>query len=140
MVLLDRSNDFHARAAERLGSESTAWLTTTGADGTPQPNPIWFLWDGANTVVIYSVEAAKPRHVEARPNVAFTFNTTEHGDNVIIFTGTAVVDRSHPLAADNPAYLAKYGHFLPGIGFTAQTFSETYSAPIVVTLEKLRGF
>ena len=22
-----------------------AWMTTVGDDGTPQPNPVWFLWD-----------------------------------------------------------------------------------------------
>ena len=24
------------------------WLTTMGSDGTPQPTPVWFLWDGDN--------------------------------------------------------------------------------------------
>lgn len=125
---------------ERLRNESTAWLVTVGADGTPQPNPIWFLWDGADKVVIYSVEAAKARHVQAHPRVSFVFNTDEWGDNVVIFTGAAVVDRSHPLANDNPEYLAKYGEKLPGIGYTNERFSDEYSAAIVVTLEKLRGF
>jgi PPOX class probable F420-dependent enzyme len=140
MVHLDLANEFHARIARRLTNESTAWLVTTGSDGTPQPNPIWFLWDGADTVLMYSVEAAKVRHIEARPRVAFTLNTDEHGANVVIFTGTAVVDRSQPSVARNPAYLAKYGTSIEGIGYTPETFSAEFSAPIVVTLEKLRGY
>jgi PPOX class probable F420-dependent enzyme len=140
VVQFDPASDFHVRAQERLKSEKTAWLTTIGSSGTPQPNPIWFLWDGADTVLIYSVEAAKPRHIAANPHVAFAFNTDEWGDNVVIFTGTAVVDRNQPLAAENPAYLEKYGALLPGIGYTVESFSAKYSAQIVVKLEKLRGF
>lgn len=140
MVQLDPSNDFHARVAKRLTSESTAWLVTTGSDGTPQPNPIWFLWDGADTVVIYSLEAAKTRHIEARPRVAFTLNTDEHGDNVVIFTGSAVIDRAQPKASDNPAYITKYGTSMEGLGLTPESFSAEYRMPIVVKLENLRGF
>lgn len=140
MVQLDPSNEFHARVTDRLAEESTAWLVTTGSDGTPQPNPIWFLWDGGDTVLIYSVEAAKTRHIQARPRVAFTLNTDNHGDNVVIFTGSAVVDYTQPKASENQAYLAKYGGSLPGIGFTPETFAAEYRAPIVVTLEKLRGY
>jgi PPOX class probable F420-dependent enzyme len=140
VVQLDPSNEFHARIARRLTNESTAWLVTTGSDGTPQPNPIWFLWDGADTVLIYSVEAAKTRHIEARPRVAFTLNTDAHGEDVVIFTGSAVIDRAQPSAAENPAYLEKYGSSLPGIGFTPETFAAEYRAPIVVNMEKLRGY
>ncbi|MCC6703654.1 MAG: TIGR03667 family PPOX class F420-dependent oxidoreductase [Thermomicrobiales bacterium] len=140
MLKLDPNDPFQARAIERLTNESTAWLTTVGADGTPQPNPIWFLWDGADKVLIYSVEAAKPRHINARPRVAFAFNTDAHGENVVIFTGSATVDRAQPSAAENQAYLAKYGASLPAIGYTETSFAENYSAAIVVTLEKLRGF
>jgi PPOX class probable F420-dependent enzyme len=102
MVQLDPSNEFHARVAKRLTDEPTAWLVTTGSDGTPQPNPIWFLWDGADKVLVYSVEKAKPRHVSARPRVAFALNTDPDGDNVVIFTGSATVDRDQPAVADNP--------------------------------------
>lgn len=140
MVHLDPANEFQARAIARLRNESTAWLTTIGAEGTPQPNPIWFLWNGADKVLIYSVEAAKPRHIGAHPRVSFSFNTNEGGDDVVIFTGSAVVDREQPLAANNEAYLEKYAGSMSPIGYTIETFSEKYSAPIVVTLENVRGF
>ena len=140
MLTLDPTDDFQARAAERLRTESTAWIITTGADGTPQPNPIWFVWDGADKVLIYSVEAAKTRHISQRPRVSFVFNTDSHGDDVVIFSGTAEIDRTQPRTADNPAFLEKYAEGIPAIGLTPESYSERYSAPIVVTLEKVRGF
>ena len=45
---------FGARVRERLRDEHVVWLTTVGADGTPQPNPVWFLWDGADRVLVYN--------------------------------------------------------------------------------------
>ena len=90
-------------------TETVAWLTTVGADGTPQPNPIWFIWDGADTVVIYSVEKAKPRHVAANPRVALHFNTAEDGDDVVIFTGSAMVDRNQPLVGCHERAIGEAG-------------------------------
>ena len=140
MFSLDPSDPFQARAQQRLLTETVAWLTTVGADGTPQPNPIWFIWDGAETIVIYSVEKAKPRHVAANPRVALHFNTAEDGDDVVIFTGSAVVDRTQPPVAQSPPYLEKYAAMFPAIGYTVESYTERFSAPIVITLEKVRGF
>ena len=44
----------------------------------------------------------------------------------------ATVDPSHPGVADNPAYLAKYGDWIDGMGGPA-TFAETYNVPIRIT-------
>ena len=96
--------------------------------------------DGADTVVIYSVEKAKPRHVAANPRVALHFNTAEDGDDVVIFTGSAVVDRTQPPVAQSPPYLEKYAAMFPAIGYTVESYTERFSAPIVITLEKVRGF
>ena len=41
------------RCLERLRTEKAIWLTTVAPDGTPQPNPVWFTWDG-ETVLVYS--------------------------------------------------------------------------------------
>ena len=43
-VLPDAGTPFGDRVRERLVDEQVIWLTTVGADGTPQPNPVWFLW------------------------------------------------------------------------------------------------
>jgi hypothetical protein len=39
-----------SQVTERLAKEQIIWLTTT-ADGTPLPNPVWFLWDGKQFLV-----------------------------------------------------------------------------------------
>ena len=38
--------------ARRLRDELIVWLTTVGADGTPHPNPVWFLWDGGDSLLV----------------------------------------------------------------------------------------
>ena len=43
---IDTSSSFGRRVVERLENEHVVWLTTVAADGTPQPSPVWFLWDG----------------------------------------------------------------------------------------------
>ena len=50
---IDVSTPFGKRIAERLETEIMVWLTTVAPDGAPQPNPVWFLWDGS-TLLVYS--------------------------------------------------------------------------------------
>jgi PPOX class probable F420-dependent enzyme len=50
--MLDPSSEFGARAARRLREEKLAWLTTVGPNGTPQPVPVLFLWNGEDSILI----------------------------------------------------------------------------------------
>ena len=50
---------FGARVRERLRDDPFVWLTTVGEDGTPQPNPVWFLWDGGDEVLVYNDNRAR---------------------------------------------------------------------------------
>ncbi len=45
-VLPDPSTEFGERVARRLRDEVVAWLTLVDGSGTPQPAPVWFLWEG----------------------------------------------------------------------------------------------
>ena len=38
------------RVRRRLTGEMTIWLRTAGRDGTPQPNPAGFGWDGGDSL------------------------------------------------------------------------------------------
>ena len=38
------------RGCRRLADEMTIWLRTVGPDGTPQPNPAGFGWDGGDSL------------------------------------------------------------------------------------------
>ena len=55
-VLPDPSTTFGKRVRERLAEEIVVWLTTVGADGTPQPNPTL-------------IRAVRRRMEECRPEV-----------------------------------------------------------------------
>ena len=140
MFQLDPSNPFHARVANRLTNEVVGWLTTVGANGVPQPNPVWFLWDGGDTLLIYSQDNHKVRHIARNPGVSFNLNSNETGGDVITLTGTAAIDNSQPAADQNPPYIEKYAGGIKGLGSTPAQFSAGYHVSIVVTITKLRGF
>jgi PPOX class probable F420-dependent enzyme len=138
---IDASSDFGARAAKHLREDPVVWLTTVGPSGAPSPNPVWFLWDGAGTVRVYSMpSAARVRHLEKNPRVALNFPGDNHGGDIVVLSGVAVVDPSAPSADAIPEYLTKYAQPITGINMTPQSFAAAYSVPIVITLNRLRGF
>jgi PPOX class probable F420-dependent enzyme len=51
---IDTSTPFGQRVVQRLREDVVIWLTTVRADGTPEPSPVWFLWD-QETFLIYSL-------------------------------------------------------------------------------------
>jgi PPOX class probable F420-dependent enzyme len=136
---LDTNTKLGARAAERLRDEQVIWLTTVRPDGVPQPNPVWFLWDG-ETVLIYSQPGArKVGHIRGNPHVALNFNSTEDGSDVVILTGEARIEEGGPLAHQNPAYLEKYRQGIQDIQMTPETMGKEYSTIIRVTPNHVRG-
>lgn len=140
MSLIDTSTEFGQRVEQRLADEHVVWLTTVRPDGTPQPSPIWFIWEG-DTVLVYS-EPGKPkvRNIESNPKVALSFNTTPYGENVVVITGEAVIDASGPSANDNDAYVEKYREGMASINLTPETFASSYSVPIRIQIQRVRGF
>ncbi len=136
----DTTSEFGRRVERRLAEELVIWLVTTGADGTPQPNPVWYIREGDTLLIFSQPDVAKVRHIKARPRVALHFNTDAHGEDVIVFAGTAWLDPDATALHALPAYLAKYGDQIPGIGMTPEQMAATYSQAIRVRLEKARGF
>lgn len=138
--MLDFTTDFGARVAQRLTNELIIWLTTVRNDATPQPSPVWFLWDGAMTVLIYSQpNTPKLRNIAANPTVALNFDGDGRGGNIIVLTGTAHIDTTIPPAHQHNAYLEKHRAAIARIQMTPETFAAAYSIPIRVTLTHLRG-
>jgi PPOX class probable F420-dependent enzyme len=138
---VDISTPFGKVAERRLRTERIGWLTTVSADGTPQPNAVWFLWDSA-TLLMYSIpNQAKLANIARNPHVALNLDTKKQGDNVVILTGTAAVDTSAPPLNKNRAYLAKYRTEIARLklGSPAKMASE-YSVAVRITPKKLRGF
>ena len=136
---LDANDPIGQQILERLQHEQVIWLVTTSSDGTPQPRPVWFWWNG-ETFLIYSQPAAyKVRHIARSPRVALNFNSTPDGDDVVIFTGTAHIASTPVPAAEHASYLAKYATDIPIIGMTPESYSARFSTVIRVTPEKVRG-
>ena len=136
---IDTSTDFGARATRHLEDDQIIWLTTVGPHGTPQPSPVWFLWDGG-TALIYSYPAtSKLRNIDRHPRVSPHFNCTPSGGDVVILTGDAWVDAGAAPVNVNPAYVDKYTEGLRDIGMTPDAFAQAFSVAIRVRPRSLRG-
>ena len=136
---IDTSTDFGARATRHLEDDRIVWLTTVGPDGTPQPSPVWFLWDG-DTALIYSQPSApKLRNIEQHPRVSLNFNCTPSGGDVVILTGDGWLDADAPPASSVSAYVEKYTQGLRDIGLSPDGFAQAYSVALRVRPTAVRG-
>src|SRR5688500_8961308 len=115
--------EFGARAARHLTSDVVAWLTLVDGSGTPQPAPVWFLWDGS-AALGYSMGTAKRlEHLRANPRVALHFDSEDDAAHVVVLTGEATVEADAPVVHENPEYLAKYGERITGGWGSAERFA-----------------
>jgi PPOX class probable F420-dependent enzyme len=141
LLSIDEGDDFGARAAEHLRTAVVLWLTTVSPSGVPTPNPIWFVWDGASTIRLFSMpSAARLRHLAGHPRVSLNFDGDGQGSDIVVLTGTAVADPQAPAADAVPDFVSKYAERIPGIDMTPAQFAAAYSVPITITLHRLRGF
>ena len=133
---------FGARVRERLRDSEIIWFTTTSANGTPQPNPVWFIWDDDDeSVLIYNATRARRlEHVAMQPRVSLHFDTDEHANEVIVMAGVAEQAADAPPVTEHEAYLAKYRDGIERIGSHPEKFAEDYSVPLRIRPTKLRGF
>ena len=140
MLNLDTSTEFGARVERRLRDEIVIWLTTVRADSTPEPVPVWFLWDGESFLVYSRPNTPKLRNIARNPKVALNFDGDGRGDDIVVFTGEARIATDQPPADQVPAYVAKYQERIRRIGPTPERFAQDYSVPIRVTPTRLRGY
>lgn len=137
--LPDPATEFGARVAARLRDERIIWLTTTGNDGTPQPNPVWFLWDGASFLIYSLPDAARLGHIKQNAHVALHFDGNGQGGDIVVFTGVARVAPEEPPANERPDYLERYRQRIDQNFGGAAAFAARYSVPLRVTPTKVRG-
>jgi PPOX class probable F420-dependent enzyme len=134
-------SDFGQRVRQRLRDERLIWFTTTGADGTPQPNPVWFLWEeDRDSVLIYNAtQARRIEHVAVRPRVSLNFQADKHGGDIVVITGVAEQALDAPANKDHAEYVAKYADGIKAIGSDPEKFARDYSVPLRVRFTKVRG-
>jgi PPOX class probable F420-dependent enzyme len=137
--VIDTSTAFGARAERRLREEPIAWLVTVGRDGTPQPVPVWFLWEGETFLIYSRPETPKLRNIERSPRVALHLDGNGLGGDIVVVTGDAAVSTAEPPAHEVPAYVEKYAELIGRNGWTPSSFAADYSVPIRVSFGALRG-
>jgi PPOX class probable F420-dependent enzyme len=140
--LPDPSSPFGEQVTRRLRNEPVIWLTTVDAKGTPQPTPVWFLWDEAtSTFLIYSrADAKRLAHMQQNPRVALNFDGNGKGGDIIVITGQVKISSDDPPADQLPTYVEKYRGFIAQLPYsTPEKFASVYSVALRVHPLVIRG-
>jgi PPOX class probable F420-dependent enzyme len=137
--MIDPSTEFGAHVAKRLQEERVVWLTTLASDGTPQPNPVWFYWDGETVLVYSQPTASKLRNISRCSKVSVNLEgADELGGDIVVITGDAFIDETAP--KPDSRFIDKYREVIAKLGQTAESLAASYSVAIRVRPNKIRGF
>jgi PPOX class probable F420-dependent enzyme len=140
-LLPDAGSEFGRRVRGRLRDEQVIWLTTCGADGTPQPNPVWFVWQEPATLLIYNrADARRLAHLRRRQRVAAHFDGNGRGGDVVVLTGKAELLPGAPGPHEQSAYAAKYHDAMIRVSGSLEAFAEAYPVAMAVRVDRVRGF
>lgn len=137
---IDFNSAFGKRALSRLENEQINWLTTTSPNGTPQPSPVWFLWEEGAILIFSQPATPKLKAIGRNDRVSLHFNSTEHGGDVVILQGSAEIVGNDPPATSYPDYVAKYAGGLESLNLSPEGFASEYSQLIRILPDRLRGF
>ena len=139
--MVDLTSKFGRAVKEHLNNQYVIWLTTVDSNLTPQPRPVWFIWEEDSFLIFSQAKAYKVKHITKNPKVALHFNTDETGDkHVIIFLGDASIDTNCPPAHQVPAYFEKYKSGIADLNMTPEEFSREYSTAIRIKPTQVRGW
>jgi PPOX class probable F420-dependent enzyme len=138
--VLDESTEFGTHAARRLREEIIGWLTTVTPKGAPRPVPVWFLWDGDRSILLYSrPEKRKLENIAANPNVSLNLDSDRVDADIVICWGEIRVSDDPP--ADRVAeYVAKYAERIAALGWTPESFAADFSVPLRIDLSRIHGW
>lgn len=137
--MIDLTTEFGKRVARRLSEEEVIWLTTTDSQGSPQPRPVWFLWNGESILIFSQPDAYKVSHIENNPYVALNLNSDASGSDIVVFLGEAQIIEGSVPEDDLKNYLNKYSRGLKQINMTVDEFNNSYNLAIRIILKSLRG-
>lgn len=138
--MLDFHTQFGRHVNRRLRDEKIIWLTTVDSEHTSQPRPVWFQWDRETVLIFSQQHKAKLRHISQNPRVSLNFNTDQDGGDVAVLIGEAKIVDAPPDLSRVKTYLRKYREDIKNLGMSIEEFSHSYSVPILVTLQSIRGF
>jgi PPOX class probable F420-dependent enzyme len=139
--MIDLTSEFGRAVKRQLKKQYAIWLTTVDSNLTPQPRPVWFIWEQDSFLIFSQPRAHKVAHIRRNPMVALQFNTDDTGDkNVMVFTGKAFIDTSCPVAHEVRAYFKKYKTGIASLNMTPEGFSAEYSIALRIKPTNLRGW
>jgi PPOX class probable F420-dependent enzyme len=132
-------SSFGKRVRNHLENDPVAWLVTVTSQGTPQPSPIWFIWDG-ESALIYSLDGtSRTKNLANNKRASLHFDGNGLGGDIVVLEGDAVVVNEQS-SADNEAYQEKYyKRITEGLGMTPESFAARYSVAIRFHPERVRG-
>lgn len=140
-MMVDLNSSFGQAVEKHLQNEYVIWLTTVDSHLTPQPRPVWYIWQDSYFLIFSQAKAHKVRHILKHPKVSLHFNTDETGDkHVIVFTGEASVEPAHVPAHQVLAYFNKYKEGIAGLEMTPEEFSREYSTALKIRPTEVRGW
>jgi PPOX class probable F420-dependent enzyme len=122
--------------SDRLSSDNYGWLTTVAKSGQPVPRLVWFYFDGSDVIVYSEANAAKVRHIKARPRVSLNLDSDGNGAGIIIVGGNATVDAEGANPLEDGQYRAKYGELAASFGFSKE-FLASYSTRLRIGVDKV---
>lgn len=137
--MIDESTEFGARVARHLREDIVVWMTTVAPDGSPLPMPVWFHWDGGESVLMYSRRSVRVRNLEANPRVTLNFDGDGDGGDIVVLSGNAAIADDAPAADQHREYVRKYDEHIARLDMTPETFAEVYNVPVRIELDRLRG-
>lgn len=138
--MLDETSEFGAHAAQRLRGDIIGWLTTVTGEGAPRPIPIWFLWDGGRSVLLYSrPEKRKLANIAGNPHVSLNLDSDGIDADIVIGWGEIRVSDDPP-ANEVPEYIAKYAKPIEALGWTPDGFAADFSVPLRIELSRIHGW
>ena len=139
--MIDPSSEFGRAVQQHLQNQYVIWLTTVDSSLTPQPRPVWFIWQNASFLIFSQPGARKVAHIAKHSKVALHFNTDDTGDHhVIVFTGEASIVPGHAPPHEVPAYMEKYRDGIANLNMTPQEFGREYSTAIRIHPTEVRGW
>jgi PPOX class probable F420-dependent enzyme len=116
-----------SHVSERLATETIIWLTTSKADGMPLPNPVWFLWQGGEFLVLTIPGSVKLKNMSRNPLLALHLNSNSvDGSDVAVFHVQADVNCAPVSKAELDIYEAKYANEMATLGFTREMLETGY--------------
>lgn len=141
LELPSQDTEYGVRVRRRLQADMTAWLTSVDSAGTPQPAPVWFLWEpDQGTALIYSQASARRMdRIIANPRASLHLNDDGAGHDVVVLTGTLVATSAVATSDEHPAYVAKYGEWMSRIFGSTSNFAGMFSIPLVFQARRVRG-